>query len=257
MPAKSPRPTGAALPRACAAMRRLDVLGRDEAVLLDRVEVDAVLLRQLDRLARGVGGAGWLGRRGLLGRDSSTAASSASLSAITAMRPAQLDLVPLRVQVMEDPVAGRLDLERAFDVSTTHTGWPFSTRSRSADEPLDEQGRTRVFASSRVRTISSSPSAPDVPSCPHGARRRRPRPGATASSSVGAAGMIPSRAAIRRTGARQVVPRLALHASRDLGADAARQRPLLDRDERPRAGDGLEHRLEVERQQPAERRRPR
>ena len=64
---------------------------------------------------------------------------------------------------------------------------------------------------------------------------------------------MPSRVATRVDRPVQVAPCLGLDARRDLGADSAGERSLLDGDERARPAERLEHRLEVEREDAAER----
>ncbi len=107
-----------------------------------------------------------------------------------------------------------------------------------------------MFASSRVRTISSTSGAP---SSAMTASTTSSTLGSIASSSGRAEGMIPSRAAIRLDRRAQVAPRRLLHAGGDLGAEAAGQRPLLGRHERSRARDRLEHGVELHRDELGER----
>src|SRR5262249_27233959 len=103
-----------------------------------------------------------------------------------------------------------------------------------------------VFASSRVRTISSN-----LASAPHGlerddrldeiasARKHRVLERARRGDDAVACGDTPD-------GLPQIAPGELLHAGGDLGADTAGQRALLGRDQDARARDGLEDGVEVE-----------
>ena len=110
-PAKSPG-AAAATSAGTSCGDPLDVLGRDEAVLLDRREVDAVLLEPARPPAAWRSPARPAPAAAFAGRPRSAAASSASLSATSGDAAAQLDLFTLRVEMLEDPVAGRLELEQ-------------------------------------------------------------------------------------------------------------------------------------------------
>ena len=102
------------------------------------------------------------------------------------------------------PAPGASTSTVAFVVSTTQTGWPADTSERSSTSHSARRAYS-VFASSRVRTISSTQPAP---SSDMTVSTTSSTLGSISSSSGRADGMIPSRAAIRRTGARR-----SLHAA--------------------------------------------
>jgi hypothetical protein len=102
----------------CGCLRsdeRLDVLRRDEALLVDRVEVDAVTLGQLDRLLRRLA----LRRRGGLPLSARriVAPGPRLLELVGALgdqrdRPTELDLGAALIEVHERSGARRFELER-------------------------------------------------------------------------------------------------------------------------------------------------
>ena len=132
-------------------------------------EVDAVLLRQLDRPPRRVrgtgrlGGGGGLRRPSLLGRGELRLALGDDRDAA-----AQLDLVPLRIEVLEDPVAGRLQLEQRLRRLDEAHGLALLDALAVGDEPLDEESPLGVRVLAGEDELEQ-PSAPDDPERPHGA----------------------------------------------------------------------------------------
>ena len=109
-----------------------------------------------------------------------------------------------------------------------------------------------MFASSRVRTISSTVSFAAPSSDMHrlddvlDAREHRVLERARRGDDPVARGDPLHRRA-------QVAPRRLLHARGDLGAEATRERPLLGGHERAGPRDGLEHRVELHRDELGER----
>ena len=128
-----------------------------------------------------------------------------------------------------------LDLDRGLRGLDDAHGLALAHLDPVCHEPFASSADSRVRVLSREDDLEQRPQLLAAASAST-ACTTSSTPGSIASSSGRAAGMIPSCAATRRTGAAQVVPASLLHAGGDLGADAAGERPLLDGDEGCRCG---------------------
>ena len=176
--------SGPALPERRARDELLDVLLRDEPALVDLREVDAVALGELDGLPRRLALALRRLRRRLLAAPESSDASSSAVSAMRAIVFPSSTSTPSSKSCTIVPAPGASISTVAFVVSTTTTGCPVSTSERSATSHSARSANS-VFASSRVRTISST-GASFARLRARGSPRRRPPRSAASPPRAGA-----------------------------------------------------------------------
>ena len=227
----------------------LDVLLRDEPALVDLGEVDAVELRELDGLARGLAVAGGGLRRRL--RLCPRVDRCELIGGLGDVRDrlAELDLDLLAVELDDRAVPWRLDLDgRLRRLDDAHR-LPGRHLGAVLDEPLSEERVLGVGVLAREDDLEHY----RAPSSDMTASTTSSTLGSIASSSGRAEGMIAVARGDPLDGRAQVAPCRLLDAGGDLGAEATGQRSFLRGHERAGPRDGIEHRVELHRDELGER----